>query len=99
MAAPSPPPVTPSSDTRQSTPQHTALLAPKFRAFLSKNTLTAAMERWPQQQQAARRTLPRRGQIKARIFASLFRCFVPKAAARKEGSKSKVSSSRISPGG
>ncbi|KAL6901869.1 hypothetical protein ACP4OV_004745 [Aristida adscensionis] len=44
------------------------------------------MER--QQQQRARRNLPRRGQVKLRIFASLFRCLVPKAAGggkNKEG--------------
>ncbi|KAG2541591.1 hypothetical protein PVAP13_9NG689400 [Panicum virgatum] len=53
------------------------------------------------QQQAARRTLPRRGQIKARIFASLFRCLVPRAAARKEDGKNKEVSDRrrVSPGG
>ncbi|CAD6245634.1 unnamed protein product [Miscanthus lutarioriparius] len=57
-----------------------------------------------QQQEATRRTLPRRGQIKARIFASLFRCVVPEAPARKEkeGGKSKDGSNnrrRVSPGG
>jgi hypothetical protein len=55
-----------------------------------------------QQQEAARRTLPRRGQIKARIFASLFRCVVPEAPACKEGGgKNKDGSSnrrRVSPG-
>ncbi|CAD6210707.1 unnamed protein product [Miscanthus lutarioriparius] len=69
------------------------------------------MERQRQQQEPARRTIPRRGQIKARIFASLFRCIVPKAPARKEGGKNKDGSShrgknkdgsnhrRVSPGG
>lgn len=87
------------SDTTLHNTEHTALLSPKFRAFLSKKTPAAAMERQPQQQ-AARRTLPRRGQIKVRIFASLFRCLVPKAAPRKEAGKNKEgSSSRVSPSG
>ena len=100
-AEPSPPRVTPSSDIRHNTAQHTALQPPNFRAFLSKKTPAAAMERRPQQQQAARRTLPQRGQIKARIFASLFRCLVPRAAARKEDGKNKVVSDRrrVTPGG
>jgi len=56
------------------------------------------------QQEAARRTLPRRGQIKARIFASLFRGVVPEAPARKEKEcgKNKDGSNnrrRVSPGG
>ncbi|KAF8718665.1 hypothetical protein HU200_024965 [Digitaria exilis] len=52
-----------------------------------------------QQQQAARRTLPWRGQIKARIFASLFRCLVPKAEARKDAGKNKevINSPRVCP--
>lgn len=69
----------------------------------------------PHQEKAARRTLPRRGQIKAGIFASLFRCIVaPEAPARKEGGTNKDGSSshhrgcknkdggshrRVSPGG
>ncbi|OEL34061.1 hypothetical protein BAE44_0004920 [Dichanthelium oligosanthes] len=60
------------------------------------------MARQQQQQQAARRTLPRRGQIKAGIFANLFRCFVPRAPVRKEGGKNKEGSSRrrrVGPGG
>ncbi|KAG0524102.1 hypothetical protein BDA96_07G180900 [Sorghum bicolor] len=62
------------------------------------------MEQRQRQQEAARRTLPRRGQIKARIFASLFRCVVPEAPARKEGgSKNKDGGSRhrrrVSPSG
>lgn len=72
------------------------------------------MERRPQQE-AARRTLPRRGQIKARIFTSLFRCIVPKAppASKEGGGKNKDGGShrgknkdgggsshrRVSPGG
>ncbi|TVU47469.1 hypothetical protein EJB05_07072, partial [Eragrostis curvula] len=61
--------------------------------------MTAVMER---KQQQAKRTLPRRGQVKARIFASLFRCFFPKTAPRKEesGTKSKeAGGSRVTPGG
>ncbi|KAL6649718.1 hypothetical protein ACP70R_013942 [Stipagrostis hirtigluma subsp. patula] len=61
------------------------------------------MERQQQQQQQARRNLPvlpRRGQVKLRIFASLFRCFVPKADGRKEGGKNKEGSGRrVAPGG
>lgn len=54
------------------------------------------------QQQQAKRTLPRRGQVKARIFASLFRYIFPTPAPRKEegGIKSKEGGgSRVSPGG
>jgi hypothetical protein len=62
----------------------------------------AAVMEWQQQQ--AKRTLPRRGQVKARIFASLFRCLFPKTAPRKEegGTKTKSkegSGCRVSPGG
>ncbi|KAL6644861.1 hypothetical protein ACP70R_016469 [Stipagrostis hirtigluma subsp. patula] len=58
------------------------------------------MER-QQQQQQARRNLPRRGQVKLRIFASLFLCFVPTADGRKEGGKNKEAGSgrRVAPGG
>jgi hypothetical protein len=62
--------------------------------------MAAAME-----QQQEKRTLPRRGQVKARIFASLFRCLFPNKTARRkeEGStksKSKEGSGRrVSPGG
>ena len=54
-----------------------------------------------ERQEAARRTLPRRGQIKLRIFASLFRCFItPEAPARKEGDKNRDGGGRRgSPGG
>jgi len=92
----------PAAVTHSLSAQLTALQSPESRAFLSKKKPSAAaMER---QQEAARRTLPRRGQIKARIFASLFRCVVPEAPGRKEkeGGKSKDGSSnrrRVSPGG
>jgi hypothetical protein len=76
-----------------------ALQSPDSRAFLSKKPPAAAMER----QEAARRTLPRRGQIKLRIFASLFRCFIipeAPAPARKEGDKNRDGGGRrVSPGG
>ncbi|OEL22077.1 hypothetical protein BAE44_0016903 [Dichanthelium oligosanthes] len=104
MAMPSPHPchsltLTSEHQTQaHSTPQHTALFSrrsPDFRAFLSKKPPAAAMERQQQEEEVARRTLPRRGQIKAGIFASLFRCFVPRAPTRKEeGVKNKEGSSR-----
>jgi hypothetical protein len=73
-------------------------------------TLSAAFQCLPEQaavmmesqQQMAKRTLPRRGQVKARIFASLFRCLFPKTTPRKEevGIKSKEGSGRrVTPGG
>jgi hypothetical protein len=77
---------------------------PIFLRKKKKMPAAAAMER----QGDARRPLPRRGQVKATIFASLFPCLTRKAAKageRKEGKADKTKGgssgggSRVVPGG
>ncbi|KQK22204.1 hypothetical protein BRADI_1g65841v3 [Brachypodium distachyon] len=61
-----------------------------------------------ERQADSRRPLPRRGQVKASIFASLFGCFVPRAAPQGERKEGKPKGSggggsgggrRVGPGG
>jgi hypothetical protein len=94
---------------RRRPPCPSLLHRPHTTRHYARLTLSAAFQCLPEQaavmesqQQMAKRTLPRRGQVKARIFASLFRCLFPKTTPRKEevGIKSKEGGGRrVTPGG